>query len=70
MARKKEPPKPILASKFDFVESLDNVLHECMMMVNALDTVLRHGSEKLPKPIADVLQERCDALRKSIFTED
>jgi hypothetical protein len=67
MARKKDPPKPLLSMKHDFYASLDNVIQEATMLISALDTVISHGN--LSPRINDVLIERVAALRGAIFTE-
>lgn len=67
MARKKDPPKPLLASKFDFVTSLDNVIQESIMFLQAVEMVTDRGMAE--GPVADILKERSAAFRAAIFTD-
>jgi len=67
MARKKDPPKPLLASKFDFVTSRDNVIQESIMFLQAGEMVTDRGM--VEGPVADVLKERSAAFRAAIFTD-
>lgn len=68
MARKKETPKPLLAFKHDFYDSLDNVLQRGINLIQAVEMVVQMGglSEALKKP----LQENCTAFREAVFTKD
>jgi hypothetical protein len=59
MARKKEPAKPLFTLKHDFVEALDNVCHEAIMLMQAVDMVIRHGD--VPESIKGILVERAKA---------
>lgn len=68
MARRKEEPRPLLAFKHDFYASLDNMLHEATMLIQATEMVIR--TEAVKGPAADALKERIAAFRKSIFTEE
>lgn len=68
MARKKEPPKPMFGLRHDFMDSLENVCQQSLMLLQAVDMVLKNGG--LPKPVAAVLQERHDAMRAALMTED
>ena len=68
MARKKEPPKPLLATKHDFVEALDQVVAQATMLDQLLRTILQQG---LLKPgVAALLEERMLAFRRAVFTEE
>lgn len=67
MVRKKEPPKPLFTLKHDFVAALENVCSEAVMLLNALETVLRHDSSLKPG-VRDLLAERCKALRAALLS--
>ena len=69
MARKKDPPKPLFALRHDFVASLDNVCSEAVMLLQAVDTVLRHD-DKLASGVRDILSERSKAMRAALMSED
>jgi hypothetical protein len=49
-----------------FVESLDNVLNESMMLIQAIEILLRHQPDLKG---ADLLKERVEAFRRAIFNE-
>lgn len=68
MVRKKEPAKPLFALKHDFVESLDNVCHEVIMLLQAVDIVIRNGN--LNEPTKEILAERSKSMRAAIFAEE
>lgn len=69
MARKKEPPKPIASLRFDFAESLENVCHQAIMMIQAISAILQHDSE-MAAASRDILKERHDALRDALIGKD
>jgi hypothetical protein len=69
MAKKKEPPKPLFAVKHDFVAALESVCNEAGMLLNALETVLKHDGNLKPG-VRDLLAERCKALRAALYTAD
>jgi hypothetical protein len=68
MARKKEPAKPLFALKHDFVASLDNVCHEAIMLMQAVDMVIRHG--EVPESIKTILVERAAAMRSALSEDE
>lgn len=68
MARKKNLPKPLFDLRFDFVESLENVCQQAIMLLQAVDTVKQHGN--LPEAINAILEERADALRNALMSND
>lgn len=68
MARKKDPPKPLSNLRFDFVDSLENVCNQAMMLLQAVDSVIQHGG--LKPAINDILAERAKALRAALISED
>lgn len=68
MARKKEPPKPMFALKHDFVDALDNVCHEAIMLMQAVDMVIRHG--EVPESIKQILVERTKAMRSALSADE
>ena len=65
MARKKDTPKPISHLRFDFVDSLENVCQQSIMLLQAVDTVIKHG--ELNDEIKGILSERSKALRESLI---
>lgn len=68
MARKKDPPKPLFILKHAFVESLDNVCHEVIMLLQAVDMVIRNGD--LNQPTKEILIERSKSMRAAISAEE
>ena len=68
MARKKEAPKPLFNLKHDFFASMENVCHEAIMLLQAVDMAVRNG--KLPTEIAEILKERSKAMRASLTSEE
>lgn len=72
MARKKEPPKPISHVRFDFVDSLENVCQQSLMLLQMVDIILQHQDAGVPfKPgVLELLQQRADALREALIGKD
>lgn len=68
MARKKEPPRPLSALRFDFVDSLENVCNQAMMLLQVVDSVI--GQDLLKPAISEMLAERSKALRVALIGED
>lgn len=68
MARNKQPPKPLFALRHDFAASLDNVCHEAIMLLQAVDMSIRQ--EGLPPAIKDILSERSKAMRAALMQDD
>lgn len=68
MARKKDPPKPLFGLKHDFVESLENVCHEAIMFLQAVDMVIKHS--EIDQPVKDILIERSKGMRAALMSED
>lgn len=68
MARNKPTPKPLFDLKHDFVASLENVSHEAIMLLQAVDMVVRNG--KLPTEISDILKERSKAMRAALTSDE
>lgn len=69
MARTKTKPDPLLAHKHAFIDSLDAMMGEAMMLINALDMVLKNDTG-IKLNVANLLRERLNAFRKTIFTEN
>ncbi len=68
MARKKEAPKPISTLRFDFIDSLENLCHQSIMLLQVVDSILQ---QDLLKPaIAEMLTERSKALRAALISEE
>ena len=73
MARKKDPIKPMFALRADFVASLENLCHECMMMLQAVEMITGDGLPdhvKIPDAIRETLKERAAGLRAALSSED
>lgn len=68
MARKKEPPKPLLANKFAFVESLDALIQEAVTLIGMVDMTVQHGN--LPEPIKEKLAEQAAKFKAALFTDE
>lgn len=68
MARKKEQPKALFAVKHDFAASLDNLCHEAIMLLQAVDMVIRNGN--LNEPTKEILTERSKAFRAALSEEN
>lgn len=68
MARKKETPKSLFDVKHDFVASLDNVCHELIMLLQAVDMVIRNGN--LNEPTKEILTERSKAMRAALSADE
>ncbi len=68
MARKKEQAKPLFDLKHDFVDSLENVCQQSIMLLQAVDTVLRNGN--LPIGVKEILAERSNAMRSALMKEE
>lgn len=60
MAKAKEPIRPILDTKFEFVASLDRFVHEAGMLRDAVRQLLQMG--KFPESVRDILTERIKAF--------
>lgn len=67
MARKKEF-KPLLATKHDFVDSLDNVVQQVLNMVSVGDQILQLKLIK-NEQIEAMFAERLAALKSSVFED-
>lgn len=67
MARKKEPAKPLFSVKHDFVDALDNVCHEAIMLMQSVDAALELGN--LIEPLHSRLAERSRAMRAALSAE-
>lgn len=63
--KKKEPPKAMTAVKADFVASLDNVVHQGIMLLTAVETALRHSS--ISKDLDGLLRDRTEAFRAALI---
>ncbi len=68
MARKKPTPKPLLATKFDFVDSLNNLIQQSVTLVGVIEMTLAHGS--LAPPVKELLAEQLEKFRAAIFAGD
>lgn len=64
MAKKKEMPKALFSLKGDFYASLDNLTHEGIMLIQALELTLKHG--KITGEAANILRERVAAFRNAL----
>ena len=64
MARKPPIPKPMSRLRGDFFVSLENVCQQSLMMLQAVEMVIKH--EGLPEPMRKILKERSDAVRDAL----
>lgn len=69
MAARKKEPKPILATKHDFVDSLEALMQQSLMMIQMCESVIQHKVIS-NKGIEAMLVERLAAFKKAIFVED
>ncbi len=68
MAKAKEKPKSLFALKGDFNASLDNVCHEGIMLIQAIEMALR--ADKIQGEAGAVLKERAAAFRAALATDE
>lgn len=74
--RKKDPAKPLLATKFDFFESVDALIQSAIMLDQSVGMMLDlakktgDGDLILSKPTVELLKERAAHFRAALFTED
>lgn len=68
MARKKEQPKPLFGLKHDFFASVENVCHEAIMLLQAVDMVVKNGG--LDPAISQILAERSKAMRAALMSDE
>jgi hypothetical protein len=69
MARKKDPPKPLMSLKHDFADALDNAIHQGGMLLQAVEFVLRVEDVKLPPNIRLELDKAAKGYRAAIYGE-
>jgi len=67
MARKKEI-KPLFSLKHDFYDSLDHLLQQNIMLVQSVEQAISHGA--IEGPIKEILQERVEAVRKAMMSDE
>lgn len=76
MARRKDEIKPLLATKFDFVASLDALVQRAIMLDQALGMVMTMGKTNdagalvIPKACADRLREEMEAFKAAVFQRE
>lgn len=63
---KKKVAKPLAHLRFDFVDALENVCNQSMILLQAVETVLQHDSGIKPS-VAAILKERADAVRIALI---
>lgn len=68
MARKKAPPPPLFDLRHAFVASLENVCNEAVLMLGAVETILRHD-DQIKAGARDLLRARVAALRSALMSE-
>lgn len=68
MARAKPTPKPLFSVKFDFVESLDNVAQEGVMLLQCIKTIL--DNIEIKPGVREILDERVAAFRKALSADE
>ena len=69
MAVKKKAVKPLSTVRFDFVDAMENVCNEAIMMLQSVDTVLQLDTTMKPGT-KEILQQRHDSLRNALIGED
>lgn len=69
MARRKDPPEPLSSLRFEFVDALENVCHQSIMMLQVVDTLTRQDSSLKPT-VKSLLEERSKALREALIGGD
>lgn len=70
MARKKEELKPLFSLKHDFCASLDHVLQEAIMLMQAVDQAVDLSGDKMNTVIRDALTLRSAAMRKALMSDE
>lgn len=68
MARKKDEPKPLLAFKHAFYESLDHALQQGLNLIQVNEGLIRHDAIKNPE-LKDMLVKAIASYKAAIFTE-
>lgn len=66
MARKKEPPKPLLTFKHDFYASLDEALQRGLNLIQVVEQVLGHDLIKNPE-IKKMLVDAVAKYKAAVF---
>ena len=66
MSRKKTP-RPLMAVKHDFVDSLDAFIQAAVMLHQAVTSLISMGA--VTGTAANSLQERADAFERAFLTE-
>ena len=67
MAKKKET-KPLLATKFDFVESLDHLIQEIVYLHQCVEVALENNL--IAAPVKDKLADAHKRVHAALFTKD
>lgn len=67
MARQKEPTRPLFGVKPEFIASLDAMLNEALMLIQAVEFAVRN--DQMPEPIREILNERVKAFRSTLMLE-
>jgi hypothetical protein len=67
MARKKRQAKPLFEANCDFMDSLINVCHQAVLLLDAIDTIMQ---QELPAGVVDLLDERRQALRAALISDE
>lgn len=63
----KKPARPLLETKFDFVESLDALIQNIVFLDQCVETALKLNL--VDAQIAEKLKYAKDRVRNSLFTE-
>lgn len=67
--KKKEPP-PFASLRFDFVDSMENVCNQSMMLLQAVASVVDSKAVSMPDGIRDILRERHKALQSALIGDE
>jgi hypothetical protein len=68
MARSKDAPKPLTALKHDFYASVDNVIAQAIMVIQANEFALKHDLVK--EPAKTEMAKVTAAFRAAVFTDE
>lgn len=70
MASKKNPPKPLLATKFDYTASVDNVVQQALLLIQTFEFAERNWPQDAASSGGKALLERVAALKEAIFIDE
>jgi len=68
MARKKSTPKPLMAVKHDFVDSLDEAVQQSVFLISTIEALLNTGA--IQGEPAQILRDAVDDFRAAISADE